>query len=158
MIAYHHIQCWCQRQDWYSAWCSVGSRLKKQPGPGAWRLLYVCVARQSVWVHRKPIETPAGYHCQPLIKRGKKCIGPPAATKRADRDRKNSFLVYFFQFFVFFVLKTCHFDCLPKEPDEIKHIKKAVVHSDHFYYKRNGGSRRKTVRNKRLQNRQEIAA
>lgn len=28
----------------------------------------VCAWRWYVWVHRKPIETPAGYHWQPLIK------------------------------------------------------------------------------------------
>lgn len=72
MIAHQHIQCWCQTEDCYSAQRSGGSRLKEQPGPGAWSLVCVCV---RVWVHTKPIETPAGYHCQPLIKREKECIG-----------------------------------------------------------------------------------
>lgn len=37
------LQCWCQREDCYSARHSGGSRLKEQPAPGAWRLLCVCV-------------------------------------------------------------------------------------------------------------------
>lgn len=88
------LQCWCQREDCYSARHSGGSRLKEQPAPGAWRLLCVCVCvcmrvvRQSVWVHRKPIETPAGYHCQLLIKRGKECVWRPAHLPAFERAGK----------------------------------------------------------------------
>lgn len=42
-----------------------------------------------------------------------------------------------------FLLNTCHFYHPVNEPNKIKHIKKAVVHSDRFYYKKNVGSRRK---------------
>lgn len=153
MIAYQHIQRRCQA-DCYSAWRSGGSRLKEQPRPGAWRLMCVCVcvARQSVWVHRKPIETPAGYDCQPLIKQEKNISGlrhiwPPW------KGQCVFFLFFFFFigwtiFFLsslhfLFLLNTCHFYHPVNEPNKIKHIKKVVVHSDHFYYKKNVGSRRK---------------
>lgn len=110
----------------------------------------VCVARQSVWVHRKPIETPAGYDCQPLIKQEKNISGlrhiwPPW------KGQCGFFLFIFFGRTVFFsvlihflfLLNTCHFYHPVNEPTKIKHIKKAVVHSDRFYYKKNVGSRRK---------------
>lgn len=111
MIAHQHIRCWCHTEDCYSAQRSGGSRLKEQPGPGAW-----CV-RVCVWVHTKPIETPAGYHCQPLIKRQKECIGlwhiwPPG--KRAGLlGRIFSHLSFFF-----FLNTTASFLA-----SEMKHIK-----------------------------------
>lgn len=88
--------------------CMAFWRVSAQRAAWAWSLessvcVFVCVARQSVWVHRKPIETPAGYHCQPLIKQGKECIGPPAhmaALKRADWLRRTFFPIHFLFIFL----------------------------------------------------------
>lgn len=60
--------------------CMAFWRVSAQRAASAWSLetnvcVCVCVARQSVWVHRKPIETPAGYDCQPLIKQEKNISG-----------------------------------------------------------------------------------
>lgn len=75
--------------------CEAFWRVSAQRAACAWSLettLCVCVCmrvvRQSVWVHRKPIETPASYHCQLLIKRGKECVWPPAHLPAFERAGK----------------------------------------------------------------------
>lgn len=101
----------------------------------AWSLeTDVCVARQRVWVHRKPIETPAGYHCQLLIKQEKECIGPPAhmaALKRAGSFQITGFPSIHSLFVYLFVCPSHHFYRLLNGANERKHIKR--LWCDHFY-------------------------
>lgn len=64
VITQQPSRCLFQR-DCYSVWHSGQSQPKEQScGAAVWRLRCVCVCllatRQSVWFHRKPIETPAG--------------------------------------------------------------------------------------------------
>lgn len=60
----------CERGNYYSAQFSEefllkGGVLGLEPRD---RSVFVFVPRRSVWSHSKPIETPASYSCQILIK------------------------------------------------------------------------------------------
>ena len=169
MIAYQHIQRRCQA-DCYSAWRSGGSRLKEQPRPGAWRLMCVCLSvcsQTKCLGSQKTNRDTCRLRLPAADKTGKEYIGPLAHMAALKRAAWFFFLFFFLEepFFssvlihFLFLLNTCHFYRPVNEPNKIKHNKKAVVHSDHFYYKKNVGSRRKNRSwTKRLQYRQEIAA
>lgn len=119
--------------------------------------MYACVAlppaRRSVWAHRKPIETPAGCHCQPLIKREKNAL---ALRLTLPPGKGQSGLEDWFPHSTLFILYTCHFHSPANELNEMKHIKRQR-HCDHFLLEKEGQLRAKTDGTKGLKYRQEIA-